>query len=501
MEEGNQGGNPTLFGHLQTEFQSAARADQPYQCSTDEYRKSYSGHSARLPYRAHECINFSDVDMFEKAQEFYREHANDNITSVMVTKALALILLVVPLLPLSLLVLVWSSFVLLIDAFSQPEARHKLEFIFPVYRVALNMSIWIVYVPSIKLAGRGGLSGLMLPSLSPGFQHLQADTENKGNELIKRREDAYSKLKTLLARASQEEDAALEKVYNVTINSPREEFRKAFEDWKACETNRKFIDNRVNEVKLEIKEIRELAKTQACMQNTGYKGIADWAKDAWNAYDNLITAMTAVCGLGAGLSYTSMTSASRGNVSYMCYSFALFTIGLMLTSTVQGLLTWCSRLHDYPFTTPYIWEIIIAVGVYGALGSVVAAMLWLMVSIQVLDYPIGSFPHGAAGEDAPLVFTIPPQPVAYATYGLFGAGILVTLVIFLLFCSANGYRTLVWRRSEERKRVAADIKTLQDYDPAQAPSVPHRGGVLFSARAIVTAPSMAQQPNNTAPPP
>ncbi len=31
-------------------------------------------------------------------------------------------------------------------------------------------------------------------------------------------------------------------------------------------------------------------------------------QDAWNAYDNLVNAMTAVCGIGAGLSYTSMTS-------------------------------------------------------------------------------------------------------------------------------------------------------------------------------------------------
>src|SRR5260370_18995275 len=100
----------------------------------------------------------------------------------------------------------------------------------------------------------------------------------------------------------------------------------------------------------------------------------------------------------------------------MCYSFAFFVIGLMLTTTAQALLMWCSRLHDYPFAAPSIWEIIVAVSVYGAVASVIVALLWLVISIQVLDYPIGSYANNT--HDAPLVFNIPPQPAAYATYGV-----------------------------------------------------------------------------------
>jgi len=102
----------------------------------------------------------------------------------------------------------------------------------------------------------------------------------------------------------------------------------------------------------------------------------------------------------------------------MCYSFAFFIIGLMLTTTAQALLMWCSRLHDYPFAAPYIWEIIIAISIYGAVASVIIALLWLVISIQVLDYPIGQYRNNDS--DAFLVFNLPPQPAAYATYGVCG---------------------------------------------------------------------------------
>ena len=31
-------------------------------------------------------------------------------------------------------------------------------------------------------------------------------------------------------------------------------------------------------------------------------------QDTWNAYDNLVNAITAICGVGAAVSYTSVTS-------------------------------------------------------------------------------------------------------------------------------------------------------------------------------------------------
>ena len=39
----------------------------------------------------------------------------------------------------------------------------------------------------------------------------------------------------------------------------------------------------------------------------------------------------------------------------------------------------------------------------------------------------------------------------------------MAVLVFILFGSVNGYSTFFWRRSEERKHIAADAKTLLDF--------------------------------------
>ena len=68
-------------------------------------------------------------------------------------------------------------------------------------------------------------------------------------------------------------------------------------------------------------------------------------------------------------------------------------------------------------------------------------------------------------------------------------------MVFILFGSANGFKTLFWRRSEERKRVAKDAKTLLDYDPTHKPAVPSPDEVLHTAGFLVRAVAMAMDPN------
>jgi len=274
-----------------------------YQCDTVRYRILTSA-SFPADRRNHECVNFKDVDMFEEAKGYCLERGN--VTAV---KALAIILLVIPLFPLSLLILLlWTVPVLVIDAFQSRTRENLIDFAFPLHRWAVLASIWIIFVPSAKLAGQGGLWGLLLPGSSPGFQHVQAETERKGKELINKRETHHLKLKAQLVRASQEEEGALNRLDHITINDPPEAWHSAFDQWKVAEGNRKFIENRLHEVEKEVTEIRRVAETEACMKLIGYRGIADWATDTWNAYGTLVNTMTAVCGVGAGLTYTSVTS-------------------------------------------------------------------------------------------------------------------------------------------------------------------------------------------------
>src|SRR5260221_639285 len=52
-------------------------------------------------------------------------------------------------------------------------------------------------------------------------------------------------------------------------------------------------------------------------------------------------------------------------------------------------------------------------------------------------------------------------------------------------------RSLFRRRSEERRRVAADAKTLLDYDPTHKPELP-TGQVTYTAAAVMMTFPLAQ---------
>lgn len=78
--------------------------------------------------------------------------------------------------------------------------------------------------------------------------------------------------------------------------------------------------------------------------------------------------------------------AVRGDIGLMSYSLSLFLTALATLVTVQSLLMWCSRLSNYPFSTPLLWEFILGAAVYGSCAAVVAAIVFLGVTVLKLGY-------------------------------------------------------------------------------------------------------------------
>lgn len=74
----------------------------------------------------------------------------------------------------------------------------------------------------------------------------------------------------------------------------------------------------------------------------------------------------------------------------MSWAFSLFICGLAILITVQSLLMWCSRLDNYPFSTPRLWEFFLGFGVYGACAAVVGAITLLVVTVLNLRFDKGS---------------------------------------------------------------------------------------------------------------
>lgn len=79
-------------------------------------------------------------------------------------------------------------------------------------------------------------------------------------------------------------------------------------------------------------------------------------------------------------------SAVRGNIGLMAWAFSLFICGLAILITVQSLLMWCSRLDNYPFSTPRLWEFFLGIGVYGACAAVIGAITLLVVTVLNLRF-------------------------------------------------------------------------------------------------------------------
>lgn len=106
----------------------------------------------------------------------------------------------------------------------------------------------------------------------------------------------------------------------------------------------------------------------------------------------------------------------------MCWSFSLFIVGLAILITVQTLLVWCSRLDNYPFSTPKLWEFFLGVGVYGACAAVVTAIILLVVTVLSLQFNVDptqqySNPN-ASPWDAHIIFNVSPRYAAIVAFSV-----------------------------------------------------------------------------------
>lgn len=82
----------------------------------------------------------------------------------------------------------------------------------------------------------------------------------------------------------------------------------------------------------------------------------------------------------------TINRAVRGDIGLMTWAFGLFICALAVLVTVQSLLIWCSRLENYPFSTPLLWEFFLGVSVYGACAAVVGAIALLVVTVLELKF-------------------------------------------------------------------------------------------------------------------
>ncbi|KAF8315949.1 hypothetical protein DL93DRAFT_2078728 [Clavulina sp. PMI_390] len=120
----------------------------------------------------------------------------------------------------------------------------------------------------------------------------------------------------------------------------------------------------------------------------------------------------------------------------MAWAFSLFIVGLAMVITIQSLLLWCSRLDNYPFSTPAVWELALGLGVYGACAAVVTAIAILVVTVFSLQFNVSSDPYvnpNAANWDAHLIFDVDPKWAATAAFSVSLAFCQLALRLYSMF--------------------------------------------------------------------
>ncbi|KAL6302081.1 hypothetical protein BKA93DRAFT_737626 [Sparassis latifolia] len=216
-------------------------------------------------------------------------------------------------------------------------------------------------------------------------------------------------------------------------------------------------------------ELTFLARTQAAADCTGYHGLTEWARashrtpvrsyslltstlrllqKSLDIHRHLMNALCQISFVGAGLTYTTIFSATRGNLGLMCYSWGLFNCGFIIPLSGLSLLKWAStRSRETLFASPQVWSLLLSIFIYLSVIAVAAALCLLNVSIIVLHYSWTA--------DSTPQFNV--QPVPAGAFALMCTAITCVLTIFAFFLhySVNGWHNLfgalLGRQNEEAR--------------------------------------------------
>ncbi|KAF8307329.1 hypothetical protein DL93DRAFT_132748 [Clavulina sp. PMI_390] len=219
------------------------------------------------------------------------------------------------------------------------------------------------------------------------------------------------------------------------------------------------IKNAIEAGDRDYQRVQEMTISELNAKVNHHKSIATWASEAYGSYSHLVNVLSGVCLVGAGLTYTAIFSAVRGNVGLMCYSFSLFIVALCIFITIQSMLVWCSHLTAAPIWDPNFWELVLIF--FSCLGclAVLGAIVLLIVTVYILRFNVTPGTEylnpNAANWDARLEFDVAPKQGAILALSFMVAGVVAFVIIGALFVAAFGIRRVVWRRSD---RLSAQLK-------------------------------------------
>ncbi|THU99027.1 hypothetical protein K435DRAFT_795193 [Dendrothele bispora CBS 962.96] len=200
----------------------------------------------------------------------------------------------------------------------------------------------------------------------------------------------------------------------------------------------------LEEVENDLENYAFLVKTQAVSELTFFRGLRSWAQALVQLTDGLSTALITISTLGAGLVYSTVFGATRGDVKLMCYVFPFFSLGFMVPVIVQIGLRWAAGLQkEVKFASQQIWTVVIAAFLFMSSVAVMAAITILNLTIFFLNPDIN-----AADTDANTNGTTDiPGIIAFAISGSIFVVILLAVLLSAIatkvLSTMSGFKAMI----------------------------------------------------------
>lgn len=281
----------------------------------------------------------------------------------------------------------------------------------------------------------GGVAYILLPSLRIQDSAKHRDYVAKSEQMAKGIEDEIKGCRHLLEIARDQRRTFIKMALKQNDCS-RDQLRHCCDGISETERLRTHLDA----LEKELVDMKYIAITQATADYTGYHGLADWAQKTLENHKDLIEALYQVSFVGAGLTYSTIFSATRGNIGLMCYAFALFNCGFTIPMVSIALLKWAaSRPREALFASPKIWSSLLNVFLYVSGTAIAVAICLLNMTIVFLQFREGS---DGVRTDSPAQFDVVPRPAGIFALVCITIPSIMTLLALALHYCANGWDTL-----------------------------------------------------------
>ncbi|KAF8979946.1 hypothetical protein BDQ17DRAFT_1439201 [Cyathus striatus] len=228
----------------------------------------------------------------------------------------------------------------------------------------------------------------ILPTTADEYINLEKKYNGDFKGTLKELSDDVKTIKTLYHEAHEKRQGTLKKIKSHRSDTEKSSAlcdKKLVDEYLSDMETTEKIGKHLSTISQNLKQFKFYVETQALKEYAHYRGLCDWAQGIFPAIDYLSAALLTLSTIGAGLVYSTIFSASRGNIGLMSFTFPLFTVGFLIPGVIQLVLHRASDLsNEVSFASQAFWKAVIVVFMFFASIAVMVAITILNATIFLL---------------------------------------------------------------------------------------------------------------------